>query len=422
MNVLGVITEHNPFHYGHLYHVQEAKKLAKADYVISIMSGNFLQRGEPALVNKWARARMALAAGVDLVIELPTAFATRSAPSFAYGAVKILHECKVVTHLCFGSEIGEIEPLQKLTSLWLEEPPLLSELVQKFLGHGIIYPLAQTRALKEFLEMTEDQDREHLHVFSASPNNILGVEYLKALANLNSQILPLTIKRAVNNYHDKDFPVDHNIASATSIRHSILEGKEPDRLGTYMPTSSFQILQEEFAAGRGPIFNKDLEQLILFCLRLRGDNLKGIVDVAEGLENRILKLATKCVDYNSLINGVKNKRYTWTRLQRVLLHHLLDFTQAEADLFQKVGPQYLRVLGFNIQGQQLLGRIKKASNLPLISKTASFTEHQGVLKAMLDLDIKATNLYSLLYPVKSNRIAGLDFLTSPIFDKGPDQG
>ena len=422
MNVLGLITEHNPFHYGHLYHVQEAKKIAKADYTISIMSGNFLQRGEPALVNKWARANMALAAGVDLVIELPTAFATRGAPSFAYGSVRILHECKVVTHLCFGSEVGEIEPLKRLTSLWMDEPPLLSELVQKFLGHGVIYPLAQTRALQEFLETTADPDRETLHTLAASPNNILGVEYLKALVNLNSPILPLTIKRAVNNYHDRNLPVEHNIASATSIRQSILAGKEQDRLGTYMPSTSYQILQEEFAAGRGPIFSKDLEQLILFCLRLRGDTLKGIVDVAEGLENRILKLATRCADYNDLINEVKNKRYTWTRLQRVLLHHLLDFTQAEADLFQKVGPQYLRILGFNSKGQELLNSIKKSSNLPLISKTATFNEKQGALKAMLNLDIKATDLYSLLYPVKKNRIAGLDFVTGPIVKKGPDLG
>lgn len=416
MNVVGLITEYNPFHNGHLYHFQEAKKLARADYVIAVMSGNFLQRGEPALVNKWARSKMAVNAGIDLVIEIPTAFATRSAPSFAFGAVALLELTGLVTHLCFGSEAGTLDYLLKVAKLLANEPLELSKLIKKHLQKGVIYPVAQNKALEEYLKLTGESVSEELIQIATSPNNILGIEYLKALFRLESTITPLTIKRIKNEYHDKDLPVNHYIASATSIREHLRGKSQPDisKAEDYLPSTSAEILMEEFKSGKGPIFKHNLNQLILYSLRINNGNLKNIVDVKEGLENRIIEAADKISDLEILIDTIKNKRYTWTRLQRILIHHLLNYTESEAELFQQTGPQYLRILAFNKKGQALLNIMKKTAKVPLVTKVVPFLKGQGLLQSMLELDIKATNLYSLLYANSNQQLSNLDLLQGPI--------
>ncbi|HWI55452.1 MAG TPA: nucleotidyltransferase family protein, partial [Desulfobacteria bacterium] len=211
MNIVGVITEYNPYHNGHLYHVERARETCNADYVISIMSGHFLQRGEPALFNKWARAKMAVRGGVDLVIELPTAFSVRSAKTFAHGSVSLLHATRVTTHLCFGSEIGSTDDLWPAAKLLFDEPPEFKAHLNTYLSQGLSYPAARDKAVSSYSAET-DSEGCPADILS-SPNNILGIEYMKSLLELQSDIQPVTIKRHAAGYHDTDISQGGSIAS-----------------------------------------------------------------------------------------------------------------------------------------------------------------------------------------------------------------
>lgn len=412
MQIVGVITEHNPFHNGHKYHLEKARELSGAEAVISVMSGNFLQRGEPSLVNKWARCKMALLSGADLVLELPTAFATRSAPAFARGAVETLHHTGVVSHLCFGSEVGTIVPLSELASLLQAEPPALKELIREELSTGVILPLAQKRALEIYL-----RDNPALAQVAASPNNILGIEYLKALAACRSKIVPLTIQRLVAGYHDKEISPEQEIASATGIRNLVFSGgglNDP-ALKKLVPPGTLKILEEEFSEGRGPIGPDNLTLPLYWNLRKSGpQGLKEIIDVLEGLENRLYEQSLTADTFIGLIEKVKTKRYTWTRLQRILLHFLLGYTKKKAAAFDTTGPLYIKVLGFTEKGQQILQDMKKEASLPLILHPAPWVKEPGPLKDMLELDILASDLYALLYPNNYFGGAGRDFREKPV--------
>lgn len=416
MKVVGLITEYNPFHNGHLYHFTKAKEQAGADYTLCVMSGNFLQRGEPALVNKWARTQMALEAGIDLVLEIPAAYATSSAQSFAEGAVRMLDCSGVVTHLCFGSELGSLEPLTKVASLVLKEPPELQRLIRKYLDKGLVYPKARSEALGDYFLQSES-DPVSWRELVKSPNNILGIEYLRALQLLDSPIHPLTLERLHSGYNE--IKLEHSsIASATSIRHNLQEnGQLSSELKAYLPESSWRLLSGEFQAGRGPVFPENLYPYLLMKLRTcTPDALAKIPDVSEGLEHRILEAAQEATSFYNLVERIKTKRYTWTRIQRILLHCLLGYTQSMAKSFQDAGgPQYLRVLGFTNRGRFLLREMQEKACLPVVTKVAPFLKNPGPAAEMLALDIMATNVHSLLFPTGAQRRAGLDFKSSPIY-------
>lgn len=428
MKVVGLITEYNPFHNGHLYHFTTAKQQSGADYTLCVMSGNFLQRGEPALVNKWARAQMALEAGIDLVLEIPVAYATRSAQAFAEGAVRMLEASGVVTHLCFGSELGSLDPLTTVASLVLEEPEDLRMLIRKHLDRGLVYPKARSEALSEYFmqpgklspvpaETGDMSVRIPWDEIVKSPNNILGIEYLRALQLLGSSIRPLTLQRLHSGYNE--IKLRHSsIASATSIRHNLQEkGKLSLELKAYLPDSSWRLLSREFQAGRGPVFPENLCPHLLMKLRTgTPDDLLEIPDVSEGLEYRIWEAAQEATSFYSLVDKIKTKRYTWTRIQRILLHFLLGYTKSMAERFQDAGgPQYLRVLGFTDRGRYLLKEMRERAGLPVITKVAPFLKTPGVTAEMLALDILATNVHSLLYPAGAQRKAGLDFKYQPVY-------
>ncbi len=428
MKVVGLITEYNPFHNGHLYHFSTAKQQVGADYTLCVMSGNFLQRGEPALVNKWARTQMALEAGIDLVLEIPVAYATRSAQGFAEGAVRMLEASGVVTHLCFGSELGALEPLAKVASLVLEEPWDLSILIRKHLDRGLVYPKARSEALSEYFRqpgnssrtLAESQDPAAQIPWDEivkSPNNILGIEYLRALQLLGSPIHPLTVERLHSGYNE--IKLRHSsIASATSIRHNLQDkGKLSLELKAYLPDSSWRLLSREFQAGRGPVFPENLCPHLLMKLRTSTpDDLVEIPDVSEGLEYRIWEAAQEATSFYSLVNRIKTKRYTWTRIQRILFHFLLGYTKSMAERFQDAGgPRYLRVLGFTNRGRNLLKEMRERASLPVVTRVAPFLKTPGLAAEMLALDVLATNVHSLLYPAGAQRRAGLDFKRPPVF-------
>jgi len=397
MKVTGIIVEYNPLHNGHLYHLQQTKQITNCDYVVAVMSGNFVQRGEPAIINKWARAEAALNAGVDLVIELPVIYSISSAENFAYGAISILNKLNIIDSICFGSESGDIEPLFKIAQILAEEPKEYKNLLKKFLKQGLPYPKAREFALNNYFK-----DENNLLQTS---NNILGVEYLKALIKLNSNIKPYTIKRIKNNYNDIN--ITSNIASATSIRHNF---DNYDLIKTTMPEFSFEIIQREKQLGKGPVNLNNLADLIFYKIRsLTANELSKIHDISEGLENKIKYAAEESSTIEGLLNLALSKRFTKTRLQRILLYILLGITK-EVYLQNIKEINYIRILAANSNGRKLLKYIKdkKLVDIPIIINPSKYD------KELLSLDIKATDIYVLGYSNPKYKIAVQDLKNKPM--------
>lgn len=406
MSVLGIIVEYNPFHNGHLHLINEARKKENFEGIICVMSGNFLQRGEPALCHKWARAEMALAAGADLIIELPFCFAARSAYYFAQGGVSLLALTGIVTHIAFGSESGNPQKLDTLASYWLEESPEFKNRLKHYLDKGFNFPSARARALEDIAE------EENIKDFIKNPNDILGVEYLRNIKEKKLPLSPIVIKRTGSGYHSTELA---KIASATAIRQALKNKLPLEKIRESLPETSFDILKEEIEKGYAPVLEEELGNLILYKLRtMTVEELMNIYEIKEGLEGRFLEAAFKSSNLEELRQNIKTKRYSMTRINRSLLYALLGFTYEKAQLFDTCGPQYIRVLGFSTTGQKLLKKMKKTSPLPIISrgsqvKNMLFQSENPVLREMLSLDVKAGNIYSLLYPHIKLRQGGQDF-------------
>ena len=408
MQTIGIVAEYNPFHYGHQYHIAQSKlQCPEADGIIAVMSGNFTQRGEPAIFDKWTRTKAALQGGADLVLELPTAFATRSAGYFARGAVLTLAATGIVSHLSCGVENTPQQDmaytLQQIAALLADEPEPYREALQHSIGEGMAYPQARQKALQE------------LHISGAelldTPNNILALEYLQNIASDNLPIAPLLIPRA-GNYHAEHIPTDaKQFASATAIRKLILEDNRTWR--NQMPDFCAQTLSKHLSKAYPPMHIDGFLHPLLFLLRrTTPSELQTMAEMTEGLENRILEAAHRDIhSVNDLCMAIKSKRYTYTRIQRTLLHILLNFTEQYA----ANEPTYIRVLGFNAIGQKLLKEMKKKAQLPVLIRPArqkNELSEQG--RKLLDLDVRATNLYYTGYQNPALRKTGLDYTILPI--------
>lgn len=408
MPVVGIVAEYNPLHHGHVHHIQTSRRMTGAEAVIAVMSGNFTQRGEPALVSKWARAEMALLAGVDLVFELPFVFAARSAYHFARGAVTLLQKTGVVTHLSFGSEWGEIEPLQKIAAVISQEPPEYREQLKRELALGHSYPQARAQALQKHLKAKGW--RQDLSEMLALPNNILALEYLRVLQENPCGIIPVTIPRIGQGYHQAG---NVPLASATFIRHQIQQQYPLDEIKG-LPAFSRSVLEREISNGHGPVLPASMTGMIRFALhRMKTSELAKIHDIGEGLENRVHRAAQVCTSREQMIEHIKTRRYSYTRISRILLYSLLGFTREKSVSFDQTGPLYLRLLAFSPQGQKILHDMRVNSRLPVITKLGR--RHQlddPLAQDMLAFDLLATDLHSLLQPQPGP--LGLDFLRSPV--------
>ena len=408
MKVLGLITEYNPFHNGHLYHLERSKEVTGCDAVVCVMSGNFIQRGLPALINKWARTEMALSNGVDLVIELPVYYAVSSAEFFAYGSIKILDSFGIVSSICFGSENGDIEPLSAVANVLVNQPESFREKLVDYLSKGLSFPSARSLALQSSFKESRSNLADQIESIINQPNNILGIEYLKALNKLKSHIAPYTIERHKAGYNS--ISQHDNIASATAIRDMLKENNIKS-IQQVVPKSAFEILDREIEEGRGPIFLNAFDTSVISEIRKSSpENLRAITDVSEGMENRIKKAGQISGTLEELLANIKTKRYTLTRLQRILIHLLLGLTQQTMQSFNiEGGPLYARVLGFSSKGRELLTRAS-TSSLPLVTSPSDFlrtcTQSQ---KEMLEADILASDIYSLAYPDPSQRAGGQDY-------------
>lgn len=403
MHVVGLITEYNPFHNGHLHHLRESLRVAEADASVAVMSGHFLQRGEPALLDKWLRTEMALAAGIDLVLELPCAFACSSAPHFARGAVQSLNALGVVDSLCFGSEAGEIAPLQSAARLLLEREPDIDEGTRQLLRQGVSYPLAREGVLAA---LAPDLSADML----SSPNNILGMEYLKALRQTSSSIRALTIQRLGAGYHSTD--VTNPIASATGIRQRLAEGGSVEGL---MPEACRAILDK--ALSKGCFLDQDrLFSALQVLLLQEEETLSGIYQVDDGLAQRLVDAAMAATSYAELSHRIKSRQWTLTRVQRILSYVLLQLARDEMSRFLGSGPLYLRLLGASENGRRVLAASRTKRSLPLISDPARAQailrrfyagqkEFEWLAERMLACDLRATRIYGLLQktPVKGHR-------------------
>ncbi len=394
--VLGIIAEYNPFHNGHLYHLEQAKKLTGSSYTVAVISGNFTQRGSTALIDKWSRAEIALNCGVDLVLELPTLYATSSAENFADGAVKILNSLKVVDYLAFGVETSDMDLLEPIADVLYKEPKAYKTLLANELKKGVSFPKARENALMLYL----GDIRKYLNVLS-SPNNILGLEYMKSLKKYNSIIKPVAITRFEAGYNDITY--SGNIASATAIRNIIKNGNFKV-LRKLVPAPSYGILMDNIKQGHIIPDLSVFERQIIYNLRKMSlSEIAELPDVTEGLENSIKKVANSCNTVNEFLNLIKSKRYTSTRIQRILIYSLLGITKKDIALSKKVNP-YIRVLGFNKRGKFLISEIAKANpKLDIITSVKRFidTSSNKNLKSVLEKDIWATNVYSIGYDFDS---------------------
>ena len=400
--VLGIIGEYNPFHNGHLYHIAKSKEETGANYVICVISGNFVQRGNTSIINKWAKAKMALANGADLVIELPTIYSISSAENFAEGAIKILNSLKIVDTLSFGMETKDISILNNIANVLYAEPKEYVTILAHELQKGNSFPKARENALMMYL----NDIKKYANVLSGS-NNILGIEYLKAFKKTKSDIMPVGIKREKVLYND-EYMVDE-FASATAIRKMLMT-RQFDDIRKTMPRSSYQILGQELKDGHYVIDLSKFEKEIMYALRkMTIEQIKNLPDVTEGLEVSIKNAAESCNRLDDLINIIKSKRFTQTRIQRILLYALLGIDKKKMDVARKISP-YVRVLGLNKRGKQLLSEIVRNNpKINIVTSVKKYMDNVGNknLKEMLQTDIFATNIYTLGY--ESDSWANLDY-------------
>jgi predicted nucleotidyltransferase len=408
MRTVGIVTEYNPLHNGHLYHIQQSRKITGAEAVVAVMSGHFLQRGEPALADKWARAEMALRAGCDLVLELPVAYSAQPAQWFAYGAVAVLASTGVVDALCFGSESGDLSALTRAADIASEEPAELKAELAERLKRGMPYPSAYAEAAKRLLRRRGAAEAE---IALDQPNHTLGLHYLLALRRLGSRIEPYTIRREKAGYNDTDI-AGGAIASATALRKRLADTGSLRELAPYVPATTLAILERETEAGRAPIGWEGLARPLFHeLLRQDPQQLARYAEVTEGLEFRIVAALRKLDEWRveALLQALKTRRYTRTKLQRTLLRILLGHEKEELSPQRlAAGVRYIRVLGFTGRGRELLRRMKKTAAVPVLLSAA------GARDPYLKMDVRATAAYALAFSSSRPQDALRDYTVPPI--------
>lgn len=388
MKVNGIIAEYNPFHNGHKYQMETSCQMTGADYTVVIMSGDFVQRGAPAILNKYRRAEMALKCGADLVLELPAIYAASSAEYFAMGAVSTLDKLGIVTHLCFGSECGDVEILTKIAQILLDEPEEYSTALRKYLKEGYSYPNARNWALFTNYPFLEP----YRNVFS-TPNNILGIEYIKALLRRNCEITPITIRRTGAGYHDR--MMDTEYCSAMALRQAVYAGQNADSIKAQLPTEALEILRQSLDDSAF-IRSNDFSELLYYKLLLERDRgYKKYLDVSPDLSDRIRNNLDNYRDYDSFCDLLKTKNMTYTRISRCLLHILLNLKQDKLNDYKKLDyALYARVLGMRKDAGELLNAIKEQSSIPLVTKLADADKQlNDDALDMLRQDILVSQIY-----------------------------
>ena len=405
MKIVGLIAEYNPFHNGHEYHIQQSLKETGADAAIVIMSGDYVQRGSPAIMPKYLRAEMALHSGAAVIFELPLCYATGSAELFAFGAVSFLDALGVVDCICFGSESNDIQRLQVVADILIEEPVEYKIFLKQNLRHGMTFPTARHRALVSYMNDPLYTD------LVKDPNNILGIEYLKALRILESPMKAHTIQRVGSHHRDQQLKSCYSSATAirsllayTSSAYSILEvGSTFDntpfhnilhQLEDQVPKSCLNILRD-YHRVQYPIYQNDFSLLLKYKLLNKApEHLTRYLDVSEELANRICKQLNHFFNFKQFAELIKTKDMTYTRVNRALLHIMLGTKKSNVQLYLEHGPHYYaRLIGVRKDSSKVLSQISKKSTIPLLTKLSDTEKIPGIGRKMLYHDILASNLY-----------------------------
>lgn len=400
MKVVGIIAEYNPFHNGHKYQIEQIRKKTNADFVAIAMSGNFLQRGVPSLCDKYTRAKMALECGADLVFEIPTMWATASAEYFARGGVALLANTGVVTHLGFGAETDDLESLMQVSSILREEPDIYRAVLGNSIRSGNAFPVARKNALITSLPyMLTDKLDDLLD----SPNNILALEYLKALPD---EIQPVLIPRKGAGYHDTN--IDTALPSASAIRETLALSKEEldlEKIAVAMPEKAYKILLPLLEKNE-ILNNDDFSDMLGYCLfSLQHRGYSDYADCTLDFSNKVSKNLKDYVSVDAFTQQLKSKDMTYTRVSRNLLHILLGIKQADYSIGKAIGyTPYLRILGFRDEAKPLLNKIKKNANVPIITKVADASSKldYGTYK-LFEKDLFASSLYYQVLARKSKQ-------------------
>lgn len=386
MRICGIVSEYNPFHNGHQKHIALTREKSGADFIVCVMSGNFVQRGEPAIFDKWTRAKCALMGGADAVIELPLLTATQSAEGFAAGAVAILDAIGAES-ISFGSETDNIDMLCSIAKTLCNESPTYKKTLKHYLNEGLSFPKARMKAA--FPDVPDALNM---------PNAILGIEYLKSIFLHKYSIKPIAIKRIGQSYHSAD--IASSLASATAIRKAI---RKNDRSGAYnaMPKAVGEYLTKQMLQGIKPVYPDYFNHALAYRLRLGGTHyIKTLHEVSEGLENRIYEASKHCQTRKELIEQIKTKRYTYTRISRILLYALLGITRTtiEQHNLNRVG--YIRILA--AKNSDVLSQIYRKSKVPMISGSVVSSPYS-------EIDIAASDVYALSQDTKPFCNASRDF-------------
>ena len=372
--IIGLIAEYNPFHLGHVYQINEIKKKYPDSIIITVISPTFTERGDISIINKWNKTKICLDNKIDIVIELPTVFATQSADIFAKGAISLLNKLKIDT-LVFGTEEDNLDKIKKIASL--QENDKYQELVKQNVNTGMNYPTAMSKAINNFLGYKIDK-----------PNDLLAISYIKEINKQNNKINAVNIKRTTN-YHGEE--IVNDITSASNIRMLLKDNKDISR---YLPP-----YKKEY------IYNINIENLYYYLkyqIINNINNLKIFQTVDEGIENRIKKYIYISNNWSELVNNIKTKRYTYNKINRMLLHILLSF---EKELAKNIEINYIRILGFSTAGKDYLNKIKKDIKLPVI------TSYKKNISYVLDFEVKVTSIYSL---ITKDDILELEYKAKPI--------
>ncbi len=380
MKIFGIIAEYNPFHNGHKYQLDVARSLG-ATHIVAIMSPNFTQRGEPSITDKFYRSKAAINSGVDLVIELPTYYALSSAEKFAFGAIYLLNKTNVIDNLIFGVEMNNLDLLNKIVNI-IESDEFNKKLSQA-LKYGLSFAKTRQCVLEKFLNNDIVQE-------ITKPNNILAIEYIKSLKRLNSSITPLPIKRiGVNHNAENTF---NQFTSALNLRKLAENRKFKLEWEKFTPTSAYKIYEEAFKNGHLPALEKIGERIILAHLRtLSINNIKILPDISEGLEHRIFKSIQKASSLEEIYYNIKTKRYTMSRIKRIVYNSLLGINLEKSQLL----PQYIRILASNKKGIAIISKIKKSSNIPISSSLKKLANLNNTAQILANIEVNATNIHSL---------------------------
>lgn len=398
MKVAGIIAEYNPFHNGHKFHMEQVKEITGADYLIVVMSGDFTQRGTPTILNKYARAQMALTCGADLVLEIPAYFASGSAEFFAEGAVSLLDQLGVVDAICFGSECGDIEKLTRIADILAFEPDEYQVALKYQLKSGFTYPVARNNAL----ELTIPGFNEYSEILG-SPNNILGIEYVKSILRRKSKIIPHTNIRVGSGYHDRKIS-GASFSSAISIRQSVALQDSMELIRDQVPEPVFDILMENHGKGF-PVFSNDFSCQLKYKLFMeQNTGFEKFMDVTPELSDRICNTLFEMKDFDSFCERLKTKDITYARVSRCLNHILLDMKKEDMELFRSENSvYYARVLGLNQASSPLMKAIHEEGTIPLISKASTarnILSENGMIQ--FNKDVQVANVYESVVSKKFN--------------------